>query len=38
VESHKTALFALIGPGFEEKAGKVEERLKKMQRIRVHAA
>jgi glucose-6-phosphate isomerase len=39
VESYKTAMFALIGkPGFQEKAGKMEERLKKVQRIRVHAA
>jgi glucose-6-phosphate isomerase len=39
VESYKMAMFALIGkPGFQEKAGKMEERLKKLQGIRVHAA
>jgi glucose-6-phosphate isomerase len=39
VESYKNAMFALIGkPGFEEKAAKMEERLKKLERIRIHAA
>ncbi|MBN1106877.1 MAG: glucose-6-phosphate isomerase [Deltaproteobacteria bacterium] len=39
VESYKNAMFALIGkPGFEDKATKIEERLKKLERIRVHAA
>lgn len=38
VESYKTAMFALIGkPGSEDKAGKMKERIKKLERVRIHA-
>lgn len=38
VESYKSAMFALIGkPGSEDKAGKMKERIKKLERVRIHA-
>lgn len=38
VESYKNAMFAMIGKsGYEEKAKKMEESIKKMERIRIHA-
>ena len=38
VEAYKNAMFGLIGkPGFEEKALKMEENIKKLERIRIHA-
>ena len=38
VEAYKKAMFALIGkPGYEENAITIEENIKKLERIRVHA-
>ncbi|MBN2126680.1 MAG: glucose-6-phosphate isomerase [Deltaproteobacteria bacterium] len=38
VESYKNAMFALIGkPGYQEKAQKMEEKIKKLKRIRIDA-
>jgi glucose-6-phosphate isomerase len=38
VEAYKKAMFALIGkPGFEENARKMDENIRKMERIKIHA-
>jgi glucose-6-phosphate isomerase len=38
VEAYKKAMFSMIGnPGYEENSKKIEESMKKLERIRIHA-